>query len=348
MADAHLNGSLNLPGAEDVFRTVSAIAGDSITKIPDGETDERQGWIAALVPRLHDVPQLEAGERKYGYSAAPLFSIKAGVSSDEIDVPELGYADAARHAYPLFLRLRDEGVIRHGTRFQVSMPTVTAGCEPFIAADHQEAFEPAYARRLRAEVNEILAAVPPEDLAMQWDVAVEMGIVEGVFPAHFADRFDGVVTRLGQLSAWIPPGVPLGYHLCYGDAPAKGNGEPGGEQGEGRHWKEPKDTSKLVAVANAVTEGAARPLDWFSMPVPIARDDDSYVEPLADLRLHDRTRLYLGLVHHQDGVEGTQRRIGTAKRHYQRGFGVSTECGMGRKPRKLIPQLLEIQARVHV
>jgi hypothetical protein len=342
MADAHLNGSLNLPSAEDTFRTVAAIAGNSITKIPDGETDERQGWIAALVPRLREVPQLEAGERKYGYKAAPLFSIKPGVTSDEIDVPDLGYAAAARYAYPLFRRLRDEGVITPGTRFQVSMPTVTAGCEPFIAADHQEAFEPAYARRLRAEAEEILAAVPHEDLAMQWDVAVEMGIVEGVFPAHFAERFDGVVSRLGDLSAWIPPEVPLGYHLCYGDAQ-----EVTG-QGEGRHWKEPKDTSKLVAVANAVTEKAARPLDWFSMPVPIARDDDPYFEPLADLRLHDRTRLYLGLVHHQDGVEGTQRRIAAAQRHYQRGFGVATECGMGRKPGELIPQLLEIQARVQV
>jgi hypothetical protein len=67
MADAHLNGSLNLPSADDVFRTVAAIAGDSITKIPDGETDERRGWIAALVPRLQQVPQLEAHEREAGY-----------------------------------------------------------------------------------------------------------------------------------------------------------------------------------------------------------------------------------------------------------------------------------------
>jgi hypothetical protein len=231
-------------------------------------------------------------------------------------------------------------VIAPATRFQVSLPTVTAGCEPFVAPGDQEAFEPAYARRLRAEVDEILAAAPHEDLAMQWDVAVEMGIVEGVIPAHFDDRFGGVVTRLGELSGWIPAQVPLGYHLCYGDAPSA--------EGEGRRWKEPEDTSKLVAVASAVTERAARPLDWFSMPVPLSRDDDAYFEPLADLRRSDRTRLYLGLVHHKDGVEGTQRRIDTARRHYQRGFGVATECGMGRKPRQRVPELLEIQAQVHV
>jgi hypothetical protein len=76
MADAHLNGSLNLPSAEDVFRTVAAIADDSITKIPDGETDERRGWIAALVPRLQQAthpalsrPRAPQGRRR-GHAAA--------------------------------------------------------------------------------------------------------------------------------------------------------------------------------------------------------------------------------------------------------------------------------------
>jgi hypothetical protein len=30
-----------------------------------------------------------------------------GVTSEQIDVPELGYAAAARYAYPLFRELRD-------------------------------------------------------------------------------------------------------------------------------------------------------------------------------------------------------------------------------------------------
>lgn len=339
MADAHLNGSLNLPSAEDVFRTVGSIAGDSVDKIPDGETGDRQGWIAALIPKLKAVPQLEARQLQTGYGTRMQFVMREGVSGDEVEVPELGYAEAARHAYPLFARLREEGAIPAATRFQVSLPTVTAGCEPFIDADHRAAFEPAYARRLRAEVEEVLAAVPHEDLAMQWDVAVEMGIIEQVMQSHYADPFDGVVSRLGELSAWVPGDVWLGYHLCYGDAP--------GEDGTGKHWKEPADAAQLVAVANAVTERAARPLRWFSMPVPIDRDDDAYFEPLGDLKLHDTARLYLGLVHHQDGVEGTQRRIDTAKRHAD-GFGVATECGMGRKPRDVVPTLLGIQAEVRV
>lgn len=339
MAHAHLNGSLNLPSAEDVFRTVGSIAGESVDKIPDGETGDRQGWIRALVPRLRDVPQLEARELQTGYGVRMEFVLRDGVSSEQIDVPELGYAEAARHAYPLFARLREEGAIPVGSRFQVSLPTVTAGCEPFIAADHREAFEPAYARRLRSEVENVLAAVPHEDLAVQWDVAVEMGIVEQVLQSHYADPFNGVVSRLAELSSWVPGDVWLGYHLCYGDAP--------GEDGVGKHWKEPADTAQLVAVANAVTAQADRPLQWFSMPVPIDRSDDGYFEPLRDLRLHDTARLYLGLVHHQDGIEGTQRRINTAKRHAET-FGVATECGMGRKPTEFVPTLLEIHRVVEV
>lgn len=341
MAEAHLNGSLNLRSAGEVFRTVSEIAGDTIKRLPDGETDERQGWIEAIGPRLRGAPQLEERQRSAGYKSQPIFAVRPGVGADDLELPELGYAAAARHAYPIFRRLRDDQVIAPGTRFQVSLPTVTAGVEPFVVPEDQGTVEPAYERRLRREMDEILATVPHEDLALQWDLAIEMGIVEGVFPAHFEDPFDGVIERMRGLSSWAPAGVPLGYHLCYGDAQ-----EVSGA-GEGRHWKEPADMARLVEVANAITQGAARPLHWFSMPVPIARDDDAYFEPLADLKLDPEATLYLGLVHHQDGVEGTQRRIETARRHYS-GFGVSTECGMGRKPRELVAKLLTIQREIRV
>ncbi len=168
-----------------------------------------------------------------------------------------------------------------------------------------------------------------------------MGVLEGVFPTYIEPRFEGVVTRVCDLIHWVPEEVPLGCHLCYGDAQ-----EVTG-QGEGRHWKEPVDTALMVRVAEAISLGAGRRVDWFSMPVPIERDDDEYFEPLADLALGSGTRLFLGLVHHQDGVEGTQRRIDVAKRHCAE-FGVATECGMGRKPPELVPRLLAIQREVVV
>lgn len=41
------------------------------------------------------------------------------------------------------------------------------------------------------------------------------------------------------------------------------------------------------------------------------------------------TELFLGLVHHADGVAGARRRLEAAER-FVTGFGVATECGIGR------------------
>lgn len=340
MANAHLNGSLNLPDTETVFRTVAEISGDTVARIPDGETGVRLGWIGALVPRFRESPMLAESTRNTGYTTQPVFRLADGVSPDDLVMPELGYAAAARHAWPIFGQLRSDGVIAQSTRFQVSLPTVTAGVAPFFAPEAREPARPAYARRLRSELEEILDLVPADDLAIQWDVAVEMGMIEGAFPMPF-DPFDMVIEQLAELSSWVPAKVPLGYHLCYGDAQEV----PG--EGEGRHWKEPADAAVLVRVANSLTAAASRPLQWLSFSVPIDRSDEAYFEPLAKLELDADCQLFLGLVHHQDGVDGAQRRIDAAKQYFQ-GFGVSTECGMGRKPTEAVPALLAIQRDVSV
>jgi hypothetical protein len=61
------------------------------------------------------------------------------------------------------------------------------------------------------------------------------------------------------------------------------------------------------------------------------------------LALRPETRLSLGLVHHTGGIEGTKRRLATAKKHV-RDFSVATECGFGRRPPETIPALLKIHA----
>jgi hypothetical protein len=79
--------------------------------------------------------------------------------------------------------------------------------------------------------------------------------------------------------------------------------------------------------------------------VPRDRSDDAYFLPLRDLRLDPQTELCLGLVHHTDGVEGTTRRLATARRHAAR-FSIATECGFGRRDPATIPELLRIHAAV--
>ena len=93
-------------------------------------------------------------------------------------------------------------------------------------------------------------------------------------------------------------------------------------------------------MANAGVAAAGRPIDFVHMPVPRDRSDDAYFAPLGDLAIGD-TKLFIGLVHHTDGLEGTLRRLETAKK-YASGFGLSTECGWGRRQPDTIPELMQI------
>jgi hypothetical protein len=81
------------------------------------------------------------------------------------------------------------------------------------------------------------------------------------------------------------------------------------------------------------------------MPVPRDRSDDAYFAPLSNLKLKPETRLYLGLVHHTDGVAGTKKRIDTASK-YAGDYGIATECGWGRRPPETMAELIEIHKQV--
>jgi methionine synthase II (cobalamin-independent) len=192
--------------------------------------------------------------------------------------------------------------------------------------------QPAYDRAMFADLDRIASSIPDNELAIQWDVAVEFGLLEGVAFSSYAHVQTSVIEQLVRLGNQVPEDVELGYHLCYGDANHK-------------HFVEPEDTSKLVDVANGIAVGLKRSLNWISMPIPRNRSDDAYFAPLKNLQLHPETELYLGLVHLTDGVEGTRRRIEAAQRVIT-DFGVATECGFGRRPSETVPDLLRIHSEV--
>ncbi|WP_433473876.1 hypothetical protein ACQPZP_34510 [Spirillospora sp. CA-142024] len=332
----HLCGSVPLADSETVFRTVASALDGRVRRIPDGEPGERDNWVVWQLPKLSAHPDLEMApppSPEYGPSlrARP----KPGVDPASVTFGPLGYSAAALDSWEVFSRLRAEGVIAPDVRFQVSLPTPIAVVAAFIGANQAE-LEAAYEARLLAELDEILAVIPPADLAVQWDTAVEFAIFEGVFPAWFGagypSRLAEIVTRLVRLGNAVPSDVELGYHLCYGDF---------GHE----HFVEPVDTSKLADVAGGLAAGLGRRLDWVHMPVPRDRADDAYFAPLTGLSLPAETTLFLGLVHATDGLDGARARVDAARRAVKT-FGIATECGMGRRPSEQIPALLTLHAAV--
>jgi hypothetical protein len=331
---AHLVGSVPLGSAEEVFRRVAAVLGDRLRRIPDGETGPRSDWIGWQYPVFSSRPQFEPGVpgASSSYRALPQLRLRSGVAADGLGFDELGYASAAMSSHQIYARLRDEGVIRAGCRFLVSLPTPLAPVSAFVALEHQADLEPVYEAQMAREVERIFDAIPPEQLAIQWDARYEFAMLDGAIAVWFGDVRAGILERLLRLGRQVPAEVELGYHLCYGDD-------------EHGHFSEPQDSKDLVAVANALADGLERPLNWIHMPVPEARDDDGWFAPMRELRLGPETELYLGLVHPVDRDEGALRRIAAARRHVPR-FGVATECGWGRGTAEAVMGLLELHRGV--
>lgn len=331
---AHLVGSVPLRDEQEVFRNTSEILGRRLSKIPDGETGVRSDWIVWQMPVLQSSPQLEVVPPDPDhYRPLPRVKLREGRTAEQVELGSLGYADAAKASYGVFRRLRDQGVIATDCRFQVCLPTPLAPIGAFVMpGEDQAALEPVYRERMLTELDEIVASIPHSELALQWDTAVEFGILEGVFPAWFDNTRESVIERLVLVGRRVPEDVPLGYHLCYGDA---GH----------RHFTQPADAGMLVAVANGVMAGLDRPLAWIHMPVPRDRDDTAYFSPLSGLERPEGTELFLGLIHNTDGLEGAQRRAKAASQVVE-SFGVATECGMGRRPPETIPDLLRLHEAV--
>lgn len=338
---AHLVGSVNYDDAETTMRTAAVTLGGRLRRIPDGEVGKRFHWIMFQPDVIGQAEGIErVGDQpipfKAGIDARPL-RIAEGADAAGIRLPALGYADAAIESYAVFARLRDEGAIAPGVRFQVSLPTPVGVVSSFFSGEDRAAIEPVYTAAMLHELETILAAIPHDDLAIQWDVASEMGIIEAA-PAFGrimdvwwpGGPFPGLVTRLAGLVDAVPAGVEVGIHLCYGDVAEK-------------HFFEPADTANLVRYGNAVVAASARQLTWLHLPVPIERDDDAYYAPLAELDYGGE--LYIGLVHREDGVEGAERRIAGARR-FAPVFGVATECGIGRAPEGTTERILHTHAEV--
>ena len=331
---AHLVGSIPADSAEVAFRLAADNLGDHLKRLPDGEVGERDGWIRWQYFKIAASPALKQSEKKNVYVPVPPLELTDGVTSaDELQLDNLGYADAAIDSWKTFERLLTDGSIRSDVRFQVGLPTPLSVALIYVEKDSRAVFEEAYERSLLNELTRIFDAIPLEQLAIQWETVIEFALLEGLVEDHIGGNIlDNVTTRVARLIDRIPVAAQTGLHLCYGDSGHK-------------HFCEPKDAGFLAAVSEGVVRKAGRAINWIHMPVPKERDDDAYFEPLRDLAVPDSTELYLGLVHHTGGIEGTRQRIGAALAAAP-AFGVATECGLGRRDPQTITELLKQHAAV--
>lgn len=312
----HLVGGVPLE-AREVFERAGASFGALAKRLPDGE--KKRGWLRPQAPIVgRAAGMIPGGVARYLHMTNQRYRPAPGQDPNAIDFGPLGYLTAARESYALFSAARAAGKIAPGTRFQISVPTAFGVMGHCIDLDAVRDVWPIYEGQLFAEINAIAREIPPEHLAVQWDIAVEitqsLDNPNGSMREFGAEELAAAVARALDC---LPETVEGGIHLCYGDA------------GEDKHYVNPRDMSVMVPFHNTIAARAKHDIAWVHMPVPKEREDEAYFAPLAELRLRPETELMLGLVHRLDGIEGARRKVAAARK-FVPAFGVGTECGMGR------------------
>jgi hypothetical protein len=261
-----------------------------------------------------------------------MLRLKPGLAASDVSLGELGFARNAIASYAEFAELKRKGRINPGVRFQATVagPATTGGTLEMPESDVYALVEPALAR----EIRDIVAGIPAGELAVQLDLAVEVEKEEyrrrpGAFdtPA-FAIRqftFEGTTDAVARLANAIPPDVELGFHLC-------------------AMWHVYKDAGQDLRVhvdyANALIGKIRRPIGYFHLPTTPEFGEADFA-PLKDLRLPQGTKLFLGLIHAADGLEGARRRVEAARKVVP-DFGVAHFCGLsqwGAGPETVQPML---------
>ena len=103
-----------------------------------------------------------------------------------------------------------------------------------------------------------------------------------------------------------------------------------------------EDLDLCVRMSNEAKKRTGRRLDYVHMPV-IRQPDEAFFAPLDDLDVGD-TKVFLGIVHHTDGIEDFRRRRDLARKHLK-DFGIGSVCGYGRVEPELLPEILDVHVQ---
>lgn len=336
-----LVGSVPYDTVEEVMRVFGGALGRHLPAIPDGEVGERRSWVNRFCYLiLNGHPEIETIKRPKPVDGVEQllprtredtweFKVRSGVERVRFGQlgdrgTRLGYVRDAVGSYFVFRTLREKGLFPKDMRFQISIPMVNSVVRPlyFPIPGDCARVRPGWEELLANEVAGVVAAIPNEDLAIQWDCAWEVSAVHGSakgMPGE--EKIETQVAPIARLTKLVPEGVALGFHFCFGTF--------GG-------WPAfaPKDLSRTVALANAAVTAAGRTVDWVNIPT-LDTADEAFYAPLAGLSIGD-ARVYLGAIHNM----ATLKERVAAARKFLPAFGLAAYCGFGRTPPAELPDIL--------
>jgi len=336
-AELLLVGSIPVDTAEQAFRIVGGALGPWLAYMPDGEVGDRRYWIDGLAYRVFNGHREletikwpaadEDGVERWqprGRDDEFAFRVKPGVARVRFGDPgwRLGYTRDAVNAYAIFRSMKKEGVIPQHVRFQVCLPlTYSAVTYFFPDPDDVARVAPGVTEALRAEVAKMVELIPPADLAIQWDLAIENRLIDmklaGGTQAALREA-ERVMVPASEICPHIPDQVELGFHACFGTL----NGWPS---------RQPDSLAGAIMLLNAAVAAAGRRVDFVHFPT-LGAVTDTFFAPLRDLRAGD-ARVYVGAIHHLHGAAGLRGQVQVVRKYLSE-FGLAAPCGWGRTPER--------------
>ncbi len=333
-----LVGSVPLETAEEVFRALASPLGQWLAYIPDGEIGERQYWVDGFAYRVlnghQDLETIkrtapdEGGVERWkprGRHDEFAFRVKPGVKQVQFGDPgwRLGYTRDAINSYFVFKTLKKEGVIPANVKFQVCLPLSYSAVTAFFPDPEDHArIVPGVTRAFRAEIEKMVEKIPPSELAIQWDLAIENRYLdakveqEGLAAAE--REAERVMAPAKDICRYIPKEVELGYHACFGTL----SGWPS---------RQPASLEGAVLLLNAAVAASGRSVEFLHFPT-LGAVEESFFAPLAKLNTGG-SRVYVGAIHHLHGTDGLRAQLALAGK-YLKDFGIAAPCGFGRAPER--------------
>src|SRR5215469_2366426 len=187
-----LVGSIPLDTVEQVFRAVGGPLGPHLAYMPDGEVGDRRYWIDGIAYRvLNGHPEIETlrrpapdengVERWRPQGIDDQFRFRVKLQGGALRRSRMAPRLHERCSQFLFRvpPVKKEGVLPAGLKFQVCLPLTYSAVTSFFPdpEDHGRNV-PGFTAALRAEVAKMSDLIPPDDLAFQWDLAVENRYIE--------------------------------------------------------------------------------------------------------------------------------------------------------------------------
>ena len=320
---AILIGSLPAGNATAAMTEALRELGPYLRALPDGETGDRNRWVAGTVESFRANPDLAV--RREGdfadYRRTPNFAVRKGhtLTGESLD---LRIARFFTENWPIFTRIR----AAHGRpelAFQVGVPgdfdTAMFALGPLGALRHRKAFTDATVREI-----EQVHSQAGDDVVFQLELCAELVFVTRT-PSVLRELVAALLARfVGGLIRRLPRDARFGVHLCLGDL---------GHQALGIM----RDAGPVVQLANALSKAwpAGPRLEYVhgalaagELGPPL---DPAFYRPLAGLRLPGSTRFVAGFLHERRSTKEARTILGLIESSYGRDVDVAAACGLGRR-----------------